>query len=92
MNLGHCGCSSERALGLGAVDQNGFVTIGGLGQADTTNSLVVDVGIGLAAFLSLVVYDTNAPKKWPHPKKLWQQVVIAGGLYFGGSYLYRKVL
>ncbi len=89
-----CGCDDKsRFNGLGAINHNGFVTIGDLPPSTGTGGEIArDVGVGAFAFLAPILYDKTAPKKWPHTKKLWQDVAVVVGLYFLGTYVVRRVI
>lgn len=93
MNLGHCGCEGEKLHGLGAITHNGFVALGDLPPSSGTGGEVGrDIGVGIAAFGLPILYDKLAPKKWPHTKRVWQDVAVVVGLYFLGTYVVRKVI
>jgi hypothetical protein len=79
-------------FGLGAVDHSGFVTLGMTPSDTGGNQLLRDVAIGVGAFAAVALYDNKAPKKWPKPKKLWQDLVFAGGLYLLGTYVANRVI
>jgi hypothetical protein len=74
-----CGCDSKPKLGAAAD--------AGASHSETARDLIA-AGI---AFGSILVYPKVAPRKWPKPKNLWQNLGVLVGVYFATSWAYNKI-